>query len=117
MTPLRGIYPPALLFCLCLATLADATDMPTSEPQVHQHPVPGARITDARESITRADVGSWEDPITRVSHGRLDGASTSIDVPGAVYTTALDINDAGDIVGSYEGPPPGELFGDVHGFC
>ena len=42
-------------------------------------------------------------------HGFLLGGGTSstIDVPGPVFTQALGINDAGQIVGSYYGGPAG----------
>src|SRR5262250_3712064 len=55
-------------------------------------------------------VGSYFDPR---SHGFVkDGAGfTTIDVPGAVSTTAQGINDAGQIVGSYSNPLSGPRRG------
>jgi uncharacterized membrane protein len=65
---------------------------------------PGARITEA-EGIDNLGqvVGTWEDPVTRASHGFVfsAGVYTSIDFPGALHTTASGINDDGDIVGTY----------------
>ena len=65
---------------------------------------PAARITEA-EGIDNLGqvVGTWEDPVTRASHGFIfsAGVYTSIDFPGALHTTASGINDDGDIVGTY----------------
>jgi len=57
-------------------------------------------------------VGNYTDP-NGAEHGYLDnnGAFTSIDYPGAVYTVAQGINDSGTIVGWYQ-----DVSGNFHAF-
>lgn len=58
-------------------------------------------------------VGYYTDMMTGFAHGYLlkNGASTLIDFPGAVNTSAWDINNPGQIVGTYS-----KKDGSAHGF-
>jgi hypothetical protein len=68
-------------------------------------PFAGAAGTNA-EAINNSGeiVGSWSDGGITQGFTLIDGTYTSLNYPGADYTFAFDVNDEGDIVGSYASP-------------